>query len=104
MCRERKLEKRPETTTAILFSFAFISITKSLNGCYFLYVRAQVVPFRPNAIPLAVKTPYMNFSLLGDRQGPALGDEWPKTVTGSVSSSSISRWVRGTHQRTPGIR
>lgn len=81
--------------TATLFASIFISIIQSLHGCYFPYVRAQITPFRPNAVPLAVKTPYMNFWLLGGQQGLALGDAWPKavtrTVTESVSSSSVSR-------------
>jgi hypothetical protein len=100
-------QKPQEMIFATFSSFIFIFIVQPLHGRYFPYVHAQVTPFRPNAVPLAVKTPYTNFWLLGGPQGYPLGESWPTTVTGSVSSSlSASRWVSRTelHQRIPELR
>jgi len=50
-----------------------------------LCVHAQTAPFRPGGVPLAVRTPYVNFWLLGGRQGQNLGRDWPRFANGAVS-------------------
>ena len=50
-----------------------------------LPVRAQTSPFRPGGIPIAVRTPYVNFWLLGGRQGQDLGRDWIRLSNKDVS-------------------
>ena len=50
-----------------------------------LRVRAQTSPFRPGGIPIAVRTPYVNFWLLGGRQGRDLGGDWIRLSNTAVS-------------------
>jgi hypothetical protein len=73
----------PAGFLTISFIFFFLS---ALFLHDFPLVRAQYTPFRPNAIPLAVKTPFLNFWLLGGRDGPTLGEVFPLSVDEIVSA------------------
>ena len=64
-----------------MFKAIFYILLLSLG----LRVHAQISPFRPGGIPLAVRTPYVNSWLLGGRQGPNLGHDWSKLSNNAVS-------------------
>ena len=54
---------------------------------FILPIHAQISPFRPGGIPIAVRTPYVNFWLLGGRQGRDLGRDWIR-----LSNKAVSLW------------
>ena len=69
----------------MLMATMFKAIIYILLLGFGLCVHAQTTPLRPGGVPLAVRTPYVNFWLLGGRQGPNLGHDWSKLTNGAVS-------------------
>ena len=76
---------RPALAKAILMDNMFKSIFHILLLVLILPVHAQTLPFRPGGIPIAVRAPYLNFWLLGGRQGPNLGRDWTRVSNNDVS-------------------